>query len=68
MTVNMGRSDRVLRVAIGLTVAYLWYAGVIGGMLAIGLAILAVVFVLTSFFDLCPLYKPFGFSTRGKSI
>ncbi|MFN0022749.1 MAG: DUF2892 domain-containing protein [Parvularculaceae bacterium] len=63
---NMGLIDRVLRVAIALTVAYLWYKGYISGGLAIGLAILAAVFLLTSLFGFCPLYRPFGFSTRGK--
>lgn len=66
MKMNMGAVDRVLRVALALTVGVLWYMNVIGGVLAIVLAVLAAVFLLTSFFGFCPLYRPFGFSTRGK--
>ena len=66
MKMNMGVVDRVLRAALAAMVAVLWYMGVIGGALAIVLAILAAVFLLTSFFGFCPLYRPFGFSTRGK--
>jgi hypothetical protein len=63
---NMGMVDRLARAALAVTVAVLWYTGVIGGALAIVLAVLAAVFLLTSFFGFCPLYRPFGFSTRGK--
>ena len=64
---NMGMADRVLRAALAVTVVVLWYMGVIGGALAIALAVLAAVFLLTSLFGFCPLYGPLGFSTRGKS-
>lgn len=63
---NMGIADRLVRAALAVTVAVLWYLGVINGALAIGLAVLAAVLLLTSFVGTCPLYKPFGFSTRGK--
>jgi hypothetical protein len=63
---NMGMVDRLARAALAVTVTVLWYTGVIGGLLAIVLAVLAAVFLLTSFFGFCPLYRPFGFSTRGK--
>lgn len=66
MKMNMGAVDRVLRVALALTVGVLWYMNVIDGVLAVVLAVLAAVFLLTSFFGFCPLYRPFGFSTRGK--
>jgi hypothetical protein len=62
----MGRFDRVARVVIAAAVAYLWYAGLIDGVLAIVLAVLAAVFLLTSLFGFCPLYRPFGFSTCGR--
>lgn len=66
MKMNMGMVDRAARAALAVTVAVLWYTGVIGGALAIVLAVLAAVFLLTSFFGFCPLYRPFGFPTRGK--
>lgn len=67
MKMNMGMVDRLARAALAVTVAVLWYTGVIGGALAIVLAVVAAVFLLTSFFGFCPLYRPFGFSTRGKA-
>lgn len=63
---NMGMADRLVRSALAVTVAVLWSLGVIDGALAMALAVLAAVFLLTSLFGFCPLYKPFGFSTRGK--
>lgn len=62
---NMGWLDRALRTAIAGAIGYLWYEEAISGALAIGLMALAVVFLLTSFVGVCPIYKPFGFSTRG---
>ncbi|HMX58314.1 MAG TPA: DUF2892 domain-containing protein [Leptospiraceae bacterium] len=66
MKKNMGTIDRALRVVAALAVGVLWYLGVISGTVAIVLGILAVVFVLTSLISFCPLYLPFGLSTRGK--
>lgn len=64
MTKNMGSIDRGVRVAAAVLVAVLFAAGVIGGTTAIVLGIIAVVFVLTGAVGTCPLYLPFGFSTR----
>ena len=66
MKKNMGTIDRALRVMAALAVGVLWYLGVISGTVAIVLGVLAVVFVLTSLISFCPLYLPFGLSTRGK--
>lgn len=64
MTKNMGTVDRVIRVVIVLAIALLYFTGVISGTVAIILGILALVFLLTSIFGFCPLYKPFNFSTN----
>jgi len=45
-------------------VGILYYTGVINGVLAIILGILAIVFLATSFISFCPLYLPLGLSTR----
>lgn len=66
MKKNMGTIDRALRVVAALAVGVLWYLGVISGTVAIVLGVLAVVFVLTSLISFCPLYLPFGLTTRGK--
>jgi Na+(H+)/acetate symporter ActP len=60
----MGTVDRVARVVVALVIALLYFTGQITGTAALILGILAVVFVLTSFVGTCPLYLPFGLSTR----
>lgn len=64
MIKNMGTADRVIRTLVAIAVGVLWYLDVIGGVLAIVLAVIAVVFLLTSLVGHCPGYLPFKFSTR----
>lgn len=64
MTQNMGTLDRLLRIAVAITVAVLYFTGHIGGTLAIVLGLFAAIFVVTSFVGTCPLYIPLGISTR----
>ena len=67
MTKNMGTVDRVVRILIAVAVAVLYFTGQIGGTLAAVLGALAAIFVLTSLVGSCPLYLPFGLSTRGRT-
>lgn len=67
MKKNMGSADRIIRLLLVALVAVLYFTNVISGTLALILGILAVVFLLTSVFSFCPLYVPFGISTRKKS-
>jgi Na+(H+)/acetate symporter ActP len=64
MKPNMGTVDRVARVVVAVVIALLYFTGQLTGTAALILGILAVVFVLTSFVGTCPLYLPFGLSTR----
>jgi len=66
MKKNMGTIDRVVRTVLALVVAVLYFTGQISGTAALILGILAVVFLLTSLVGSCPLYLPFGLSTRGQ--
>lgn len=66
MTKNMGSLDRGLRTLAALVVAVLYFTGQIGGLTATLLGAAAVIFLLTSFLGTCPLYLPFGLSTRRK--
>jgi len=66
MPKNMGLVDRVVRIALAAVIAVLGFTGVINGVLAIVLGIVAVVFVATSVVGTCPLYIPFKLDTRGK--
>jgi len=64
MKKNMSNIDRGLRVIVALVVAILYFTGQISGTVAIILGILAAVFILTSLVGTCPLYLPFGLSTK----
>jgi len=66
MKKNMGTVDKVIRVLVAVVVLVLYFTHVISGTLAVILIILAVVFVATSLLGFCPLYLPFGLSTRKK--
>jgi len=63
---NMGVTDKVVRIAIAFLIAGLYYSDKISGITAIILLVFAAIFVVTSFLSFCPLYLPFGFSTRKK--
>ncbi len=64
MKPNMGTTDRIIRIAVAILIGALYFTGKIGGTLAIVLGIVAIIFLLTSFVGTCPLYMPFGISTR----
>lgn len=67
MKANMGTADRVIRVIIAAVVGYLYYVGLISGTAAIIFGLFAIIFFATSFMSFCPLYLPFGISTKKKS-
>jgi len=64
MKKNMGTIDRIIRIIIAIVIGLLYLGGQISGTAAIILGILAIVFLLTGFIGWCPLYVPFGISTR----
>jgi Na+/H+ antiporter NhaB len=67
MKKNMGRFDRTIRLVAAAVFAVLLIVGLAKGTLAIILAILAAIFVITTFVGFCPAYVPFGISTKGKA-
>jgi hypothetical protein len=66
MKKNMGTVDKVIRILVAVVVVTLYFANVISGTLGLILLALSAVFVVTSIFSICPLYMPFGLSTRKK--
>lgn len=66
MKKNMGTIDKVIRILVAIVLAVLFFTKVISGTLGIVLLALAVVFVLTSLISFCPLYLPFGISTKSR--
>jgi len=62
----MGTTDKVIRILVAVVILVLFLTHVISGTLAVILLILAGIFVVTSLLGICPLYLPFGLSTRKK--
>ena len=67
MKKNMGTIDKAVRILAAVVIAILYFMGSITGTTAIILLVVAAIFILTSFMSFCPLYAPFGISTRKKS-
>ena len=63
----MGTLDRIIRTLLAFVVILLYLFGLISGITAIILGIIAVIFLLTSFVSFCPLYVPLKISTLRKS-
>ncbi len=61
MKKNVGQLDRIIRIVLGLAVLSLFFI-LEGGLRYISL--LGIVFILTGVISFCPLYLPFGISTR----
>jgi hypothetical protein len=66
MKKNMGTVDKVIRILVAVIILVLYFTHVVSGTLAVILLILAGVFIVTSLLGFCPLYLPFGLSTRKK--
>lgn len=66
MKANMGLTDKIIRIAVAIFVAILYFMEVINGTLALILGAFAIAMVLTSFVSFCPLYMPFGINTAKK--
>lgn len=63
MKKNVGNTDKGLRVLLAIVVALLYYFNVIEGTLAYILMAFAIVLLITSLINFCPLYTLFGINT-----
>jgi hypothetical protein len=68
MKKNMGSTDKIIRIAAAVIIAVLYFTNTISGTLALILGAFAIIFIITSFISVCPLYIPFGLSTRKKNM
>ncbi|MBC7844978.1 MAG: DUF2892 domain-containing protein [Flavobacterium sp.] len=66
MKKNMGSTDRISRIIFAIVIGILYFTKAIEGTAALILLAFAIVFLITSFISFCPLYLPFGLSTRKK--
>jgi type IV secretory pathway TrbD component len=62
MKLNVGSTDRMIRIAIAIVAAIL--AVVVGGTFGVVLWIVAAIMLVTGIVRVCPLYMPFKFSTN----
>lgn len=63
MSSNMGKADKGIRVLIAAAVAVLYYLDIIQGTFAYILMVVAIVLLVTSLVNFCPLYKLLGINT-----
>jgi hypothetical protein len=63
MKTNVGTIDKVIRIAMAIVFAVLYFTGTVTGTLGIVLLVLGGVFLLTSLMGTCPIYSLVGIST-----
>ncbi len=64
MKCNMSGLDRILRIIVAAAVAVFFFLGMIKGVAAIVLGVLAVILFLTSVIGFCPVYAVFSTGTK----
>jgi len=67
MKKNMGALDRTIRTILAVIMAVLVFTKAVHGTLAYILAILTIIFIVTSLIGFCPLYVPLRISTLPKN-
>ncbi|HOZ39544.1 MAG: DUF2892 domain-containing protein [Flavobacteriales bacterium] len=63
MKTNVGSIDKMVRIALAVVFAILYFTGTVTGTLGIVLLVLGAVFLFTALMGSCPLYSIFGIST-----
>jgi hypothetical protein len=64
MKCNMSGLDRILRIILAAAVAVFFFLGMLQGVAAIVLGVLAVIIFLTSVTGFCPIYAVFSTGTK----
>jgi len=62
MKKNVGQLDRIIRIILGIALLVLFF--VLEGALRWSSLVVGIIFLLTGIIRVCPLYLPFGISTR----
>ena len=63
MIKNMGSADKLIRVIIAGAIGVLYYLEYITGTFALVLMAVAIILLITSLINFCPLYKLLGTNT-----
>jgi len=64
MKLNLGNTDRIVRVVIGIIFFALGLTGAVSGIWMWVVYVLGLVMFATAAMAFCPLYLPFNFSTK----
>lgn len=64
MRKNVGKMDRIVRIAIAVALTILAYSKIIPSDFALGVYLVSVIIALTGFVRFCPLYKILHKSTN----
>lgn len=57
---NVGKLDRAIRTLIAIGIALLYLFDIISGIVGMILTLLAIILLVTSLLNFCPLYKILG--------
>ncbi|MEK6548121.1 MAG: DUF2892 domain-containing protein [Bacteroidota bacterium] len=57
MKKNVGKMDRIVRIAIAVALSILAYSKIIPSDFALGVYIVSIIIALTGFIRFCPIYK-----------
>jgi len=60
----MGTIDRIIRLVVVAVIGVLYFTGQISGAIATVLAVMAIIFLITSLLGFCPVYLPLKLSTK----
>jgi len=63
MTKNIGQTDKIIRIVLGLGLAALDFFEVVTGPFSWILSVVAIVLVVTALINFCPLYTLLGKNT-----
>jgi hypothetical protein len=66
MKKNMSSMDGIVRIALAVVFAILYFTDIVTGTLGIVLLVVGIVFLLTAMLNYCPIYGILGLSTRKK--
>ncbi|BCY29433.1 YgaP family membrane protein [Flavobacterium okayamense] len=64
MKKNMGKTDRMIRIILAIILVSVDFFNVLNWEYSWVLSLFAIVLVLTSLINYCPLYSPFKIDTR----
>lgn len=63
MKVNVGSTDKIIRLLLAAVFAVLFFTGIVTGVLGYVLLALGAIFALTSLIGFCPIYALVGLNT-----